>query len=150
MKEGLFKNGIKTGKWIYFSLDGHFEFEYNYDANKVSKIANRQTPEEYFETPVFFDGSPLIPYIYIVNHVRYPYQAKKDNIKGKITLAVCVNKEGKPIQLYLKEKLHPLLDKEVMNAAKSFPRHWKWIPATYHGQNIDSEYHIDIEFELME
>ncbi len=150
IERGVYKNGEKNGRWVYFSLNGVFEFEYDYNTKKVTKIANRQTPDEYIETPVFFDGSPLIPYIYIVNHIDYPQVAKKQDIKGKVTLAVSVNEKGRPVQLQIIEKLHPLLDKEVLRVAKTFPQNWNWIPATYNGQNVVSEYHIDVEFELVE
>ncbi len=150
IERGVYKNGEKNGRWVYFSLNGVFEFEYDYNTKKVTKIANRQTPDEYLETPVFFDGSPLIPYIYIVNHIDYPQIAKNQDIKGKVTLAVSVNTEGKPVQLQIIHKLHPLLDKEVLRVAKTFPRNWNWIPATYNGQNAVSEYHIDVQFELVE
>ncbi len=150
IERGTFKYGQKSNRWLYFSLDGIFDFEYDYNTQKIVKIANRQTPEEYIETPVFFDGSPIIPYLYIVQHVEYPAEAKQHNINGRITLAIHVDKNGRPVSLSLAKKLHPLLDNEVMQAAKTFPSQWKWIPATYNGENIPGEYQIDIEFELID
>ena len=150
IERGVYKNGEKSGRWAYFSLNGIFEFEYDYNVQKVTKIANRQTPDEYFETPVFFDGSPLIPYVYIVNHIDYPQVAKNQEVTGRVTLAVSVDSAGRPVQLQIIKKLHPMLDREVLRVAKTFPRSWNWIPATYNGQNVSNEYHIDIEFELVE
>ncbi len=150
IERGAFENGKKVGRWAYFSLEGYFEFEFDYNTNKVIKISNRQTPEEYLETPVLFKGSPIIPYLYMVRNVIYPSEAKNKDITGKVVLAIRINKQGEITSLFIKEKLHPLLDKEVMKVAKTFPLHWKWIPATYHGQNIDSEYLIDIIFEVVE
>ncbi|SMO76635.1 TonB family C-terminal domain-containing protein [Saccharicrinis carchari] len=150
IEQGAFKNNQKYGRWAYFSLDGVFEFEYDYNTHKVIKISTRQTPEEYMETPILFHGSPIIPYLYMVRNIYYPTEAKNKNISGKVVLAININKKGEVTSLYLKEKLHPLLDKEVMKVAKTMPAHWQWIPATYHGQNISGEYLIDIEFELTE
>ncbi|MGQ1784243.1 MULTISPECIES: energy transducer TonB [unclassified Saccharicrinis] len=150
IERGAFKNNNKFGRWVYFSLDGHFEFEYDYNSQKVIKIANKQTPEEYMETPVLFLGSPLIPYLFMVNNIVYSDEAKDKNIKGKIILAIRVNNKGQITSLFIQEKLHPLLDKEVMRVAKTMPLHWEWIPATYNGENINSEYLIDIQFELAE
>ncbi len=148
IERGAYKNNKKFGRWLYFSLEGFFEFEYDYNSNKVIKITTRRTPEEYMETPILFHGSPIIPYLYMVRNIRYPATAKNKNITGKIVLAIHINKNGRVTSLFLKKKLHPLLDKEVMNVAKTMPMHWQWIPATYHGKNINSEYLIDIEFEL--
>ncbi len=148
VERGDYINGQKSGRWVYFSLDGVFEFEYDYNLKKVTKIANRQTPEEYMQTPVFFDGSPIIPYLYLVSNVCYPDEAKNQNITGKISLKLNISHDGQITALSLSQSLHPLLDKEVLKVAKTFPMDWKWIPATYNGNNIDSEYQIDIEFEL--
>lgn len=148
IERGAYKNNIKYGKWAYFSLDGIFEFEYDYTNNKVIKISNKQAPEEYLETPILFHGSPIIPYLFMVRHIHYPSEAKNKDIAGKVVLAININKKGDITSLYIKEKLHPLLDKEVMRVAKTMPNNWEWIPATYHGQNISSEYLIDISFEL--
>ncbi len=150
VERGAYKNGEKFGIWVYFSLDGMFEFEYDYNLKKVTKIANRQTQEEYMRTPVFFDGSPIIPYLYLVSHVCYPDEAKNKDITGRISLQLNISHDGQITALSLSKNLHPLLDKEVLKVAKTFPADWKWIPATYNGNNIDSEYQIDIEFELYE
>ena len=148
IERGAYKNNVKYGRWAYFSLDGYFEFEYDYTNNKVVKISQKETPEEYLETPVLFHGSPIVPYLFMVQNINYPNEAKQKDIAGKVVLAININKKGKITSLFIKEKLHPLLDKEVMKVAKTMPRHWEWIPATYHGQNIDGEYLIEINFEL--
>lgn len=148
IERGAYKQGNKYGRWVYFSFDEIFEFEFDYNTNKVVKISGKHSPEDYLETPILFHGSPIIPYLYIARNLRYPMKAKEHDINGKITLALKIDKNGQIHSLYLKEKLHPLLDKEVIKVAKTFPNYWEWIPATFHGQNIDSEYQIDIEFEL--
>ncbi len=148
--KGDYNNGEKYGKWVYFSLDGTFDFEYDYTELKLTKIAQKHKPEDYNKTPVFFDGSPIIPYLYLVSHVVYPAEAKNKNIHGKITLTLYISDEGRITALSLSKKLHPLLDKEVLKTAKTFPREWKWIPATYQGHNVSDKYNIDVEFELMD
>jgi TonB family protein len=148
IEQGNYINGVKDGHWAYFSLEGVFEFEYNYNKKKVCNMAARHSEEDFKETPVLFHGSPIIPYLYMVTRVQYPAGAKNKDITGKIILALNIDKNGNITSMYLKEKLHPLLDHEVMKVAKTFPSYWKWIPATFHGQPINSQYTIEIEFEL--
>jgi TonB family protein len=148
IEQGNYKQGVKDGRWAYFSLEGVFEFEYDYNKKKVSNMAARHSEEDFKETPVLFHGSPIIPYLYMVTRVRYPSEAKNKDITGKIILALNIDKNGKLTSLYIKEKLHPSLDHEVMKVAKTFPLHWEWIPASFHGQPINSQYTIEIEFEL--
>ncbi len=150
IEQGIYKENKKFGRWAYFSLDGIFEFEYDHNTQKVIKISSKQTPEEYTETPVLFLGSPIIPYLFMVNHIVYADEAKNKNITGKIVLAIRINSKGQITSLFIKEKLHPILNAEVMRVAKTIPSHWQWIPATYKGKNINSEYLIDIQFDLTE
>jgi len=149
IEQGSYKQGEKCGRWTYFSFEGIFEFEFDYSTNKVVKIAGKHSAEDYLETPVFYLGSPIIPYLYMAQNIRYPEEAKEFNINGKISLSLKVNRNGRILSLHLTKKLHPLLDKEVIKIAKTFPINWEWVPATFHGKNIDSEYQIDIEFELV-
>ncbi len=150
IERGFFRNNKRFGKWAYFSFDGIFEFEYDHTERKVVKITTKHNPEDYLETPILFYGSPIIPYLFMVRNIIYPEDAKNKEITGKVGLAININKTGKITSFYIKNKLHPLLDNEVVRVAKTMPPNWKWIPATYHGQNISSEYLIDIQFELIE
>ena len=150
IERGLFRNNKRFGKWAYFSLDGIFEFEYDHTNCKVVKISTKHNPEDYLETPIFFYGSPIIPYLYMVRNIVYRSEAKNKNITGRVSLAINIDKTGQITNFYIKEKLHPILDREVIRVAKTMPTDWQWIPATYHGQNISSEYLIDIEFELID
>lgn len=150
IEKGQFSNNTKTGKWLYFSLDAIFEYEYNYNTQRISKISGKHKVEDYIQTQAYFKGSPIIPYLFLVKNIRYPVEAKKYNIKGRVSLSIQINSEGKLVSFYINEKLHPLLDKAVIDVAKTFPDNWKWIPAQYNGKNIDGDYIIKIEFELVE
>jgi hypothetical protein len=146
IEKGFFLDGIQSGKWQYYNLKGIFEYEYDYQNNKVSALAGNRDPNN--ETPCLFRGSPLIPYLFIVENLGYPKEARENNIAGKIVLALKINKKGEMWAYYLSEKLHPSLDAEVMRVVRQFPAKWQWLPATKFNEPIDSEYLITIEFEL--
>ncbi len=150
VEKGMYQNGKKYGEWVYFSLDGTFDYAYDYTSKKITKIAQKHKSEDYLRTPVFFDGSPIVPYLYLVSHVVYPQEAKDKNIHGKITLTLYISEKGHITALSLSKKLNPILDKEVLRAAKTFPLDWKWIPATNQGHNVSGKYNIDIEFQLVD
>lgn len=148
IEKGQYANNKKVGKWRYFSLDAIFQYEYNYDTFTFVKIAGKNTGQDYFETPVCFNGSPIVPYLYMVKNVRYPIEAKKHDIRGKSQLTININAKGEITSFYVSKKLHPLMDKEIIRVAKTFPESWTWIPATYDGINTDGKYTIDIEFDI--
>ena len=150
IENGNYINNKKAGKWQFFSLDGILEYEYDFDSGKVVKLAGRNREDLENATPCLFLGSPLIPYLYIVNNIHYPEKAQVQNIGGKVVLALKVGKNGELWSMYLYKKLDPILDSEVMRVARSFPDQWKWLPATQKGVNVDGEYLITIEFEPQE
>lgn len=83
-----------------------------------------------------------------MNHINYPLKAFDLNISGKVVLALKINTNGELWGIYLYEKLHPLLDREVMRVARKIPDDWQWLAATKNGKPINEEYHIVIKFEV--
>ena len=147
IENGNYINNKKVGKWQFFSLNGILEYEYDFDKGKVIKLAGREKEDIDNMTPCLFLGSPLIPYLYIVNNIHYPEIAQDNHISGKVVLALKIGKNGELWSMYLYEKLDPILDSEVMRVARSFPRQWQWLPATRKGTDVDGEYLITIVFE---
>jgi hypothetical protein len=146
IEKGIYHNGEKIGRWQYFNLKGIFEYEYDYQQGRVSRLSGNRDPN--LETPCLFKGSPLIPYLFIVQNMGYPQEAREKELAGKIILALKINKKGEMWAYYLSEKLHPTLDTEVMRVVRQFPSTWEWLPATRFKEPTDSEYLITIEFEL--
>lgn len=147
LEKGYYSKNEQVGLWRYYNMDGIFEFEYDFTKQKITRLSGRRDPE--METPCLFQGSPLIPYLFIVQHVNYPSDAYELDISGKVVLVLKVNKEGEVWAFYLSEKLHKSFDTEVMRVAKKFPSDWKWLPATKFGNPVESEYIITVEFELV-
>ena len=147
IENGSFSENKRTGKWQFFSLDGVLEYEYDFDSNKILRLSGKNSEDLKNKTPCLFLGSPLIPYLYIVNKMYYPAKARDKKIGGRVVLALKINSKGELWSMYLYKKLDPLLDKEVMRVARSFPASWQWLPATLNGKNIDGEYMISIEFD---
>jgi hypothetical protein len=146
IENGTYKRGEKVGLWRYYNLKGIFEYEYDFKSKQVTRLSGDRDPS--LETPCLFNGSPLIPYLFIVQHVRYPKEALDKDLSGKVVLGLKISSEGKVWALYLVEKFHPAFDAEVMRVAREFPRDWEWLPATKFKQPVDGEYLITIEFEL--
>lgn len=148
IEKGYYDQNIPVGRWQFYNLKGIFEYEYDHQTKKITALSGHRDPKQ--ETPCLFKGSPLIPYLYIVQKVGYPKEAIDKNIKGQVVLALKIGKDGQIWAMYLSEKLHPLLDAEVLRVARTFPANWEWLPATHFGEPIDGEYLITIEFELDE
>jgi len=148
IEKGRYLNNCQIGKWQYFNLNNILEYEYDYDVEKIVRIAGRARRELAMATPCMFKGSPLIPYLFIVGHLNYPEQAKELDISGEVELGLRISKEGSIVSYYLSKKLHPILDHAVMKVAGKIPSEWEFLAATRMGNPINGEYRIAIQFEL--
>ncbi|MBN2165230.1 MAG: energy transducer TonB [Marinilabiliaceae bacterium] len=148
IESGFYKHNRPVGLWRYYSLKGIFEYEYDYSEGRVTRLSGDRDPD--YETPCLFKGSPIIPYLYIVENVNYPKEALDKNLSGKVVLGLKINKKGEVWSLYLVEKMHKSFDAEVLRVARDFPLTWQWLSATKFGEPVDGEYLITIEFELLQ
>ncbi|TAJ11881.1 hypothetical protein DMA11_15145 [Marinilabiliaceae bacterium JC017] len=147
VESGQYTNNQKTGIWQFFSFNGVLEYEYNFDRSAIVKLSGERGRQLKRISPCLYLGSPVVPYLFVVNHISYPLEALDLNISGKVVLALKINAKGELWGFYLHEKLHPLLDSEVMRVARKIPDDWQWLAATQNGKSISEEYHIVIKFE---
>jgi len=148
IERGKYVNNQPSGRWKYYNLNSILEYEYDFDKNEIIRISGKDSKELKQRTPCLFKGSPIVPYLFLANKLGYPQQAKEDDVQGKVVLALKINKKGEVYGFYIAEKLHSVIDHAVIEVAKTMPEDWEFIAATYMGNAIDSEYFIDIEFEL--
>lgn len=148
IEKGRYLNNNQIGKWQFFNLNSILEYEYDFDKNKVVRISGKEPRDLAIATPCMFKGSPLIPYLFIVNNLHYPEKARELDISGEVELGLLINETGNIVSYYLSKKLHPLLDRAVMQVAGQFPDNWEFLAATRQGQPISGEYRIAIQFEL--
>lgn len=75
--------------------------------------------------------------------MKYPKDAKRNNIKGKVYVEFVVDKEGKVKQetVTVRNELCPSCDVEAMRLIKGSPA---WIP----GVNLDTNEKIEFKFVL--
>ena len=144
LERGQYLKGDRVGLWRFYNLQGIFEFEFDYATRSVTRMSDNI--DVTVETPCLYLGSPFIPYHYLRN-IEYPQEAYEQKLKGKVVLTLKITKEGKLESYYLSEKLHPVLDAEVLKVVAKFPPQWEWVPATRMGQLVESEYVVTIYFD---
>ena len=148
IEKGLYDKNKKVGKWRFYNLNNILEYEYDFGSEELILMSGSDQLDLRLYSPCLFKGSPLIPYLHIVNELGYPQKAINEDIEGKVVLALKVNNEGRVYGFYIAEKLHPTIDKAVIEVAKKMPSDWRFIAATKKGKAINGEYHIAIEFYL--
>ncbi len=82
---------------------------------------------------------------YLLENVKYPEQAKKDGIQGKVFISFTVTKTGKIEKTKVTQSVNALLDAEALRVVSSMP---DWIPGEVGGKAVDAEMTLPIQFKL--
>ena len=82
---------------------------------------------------------------YLSDNVRYPDEALKDAIEGKVIVRFDVNKDGSISDVTIVRSLQPLLDAEAMRVINAMP---KWNPGTQRGKPIKVGFTLPVNFSL--
>lgn len=82
---------------------------------------------------------------WLAYNTRYPQEAHKANIQGKVVVRFVVGADGKIGEAKVLRSVSPELDAEAVRVVKSMPA---WIPGKNGGKAVASYYSIPIEFRL--
>jgi len=126
----------------------------NVDSDKKVEniaIANAADPKK--DKPVFvvveqmpeFPGGALALRNFIAQSVKYPVEAQKAGVVGKVFVTFVVNNNGKVENTKIARSVNPALDAEAIRVVNSLP---DWKPGMQHGEAVDVSYTMPIEFKL--
>jgi TonB family protein len=139
----IWSPGKMNGKAVKVSYTVPINFALNDDSkdeasgrNEVFKIV-----EDMPELP----GGDLALRKYIAANVKYPPEAKKEGIQGKVFVKFVVAKDGGTKDSEIARGVHPSLDKEALRVINALP---KWKPGKQRGQAVNVQYTVPINFVL--
>ncbi len=90
-----------------------------------------------------FPGGELALRKYITEQIRYPSEAHKNNIQGKVFVTFVINSIGKVDRAKIARGVDPLLDAEAIRVVNSLP---DWIPGRQDGTAVDVSYTVPVQF----
>lgn len=130
---------------------------YKADPKNTADVALNQAPSDPNDVKVYdfvsIDRQPTFPggmqmfYAYISKSVKYPAEAHKNNVQGKVYLSFIVEKNGALAEIKVERKLGAGTDEEAVRVLQESP---KWIPGIYNGRVVRVKYNIPISFSLTE
>ena len=82
---------------------------------------------------------------FVVENVKYPEEAKKNGIQGKVFISFTVTKTGKLENIKVLKNLNDLLDAEALRVISTMP---DWVPGESKGTAVDVEVTLPIMFKL--
>lgn len=147
--EGPNKVYFKPGKYTYkviadykkmtsgrFSAPMGSSAKSSDDSDKVFPVVEQQ-PE--------FPGGISKLYSYLGKTVKYPAQAKRDSIVGRVFVSFVVEKDGAISNVKLLRGIGGGCDKEAMRVVSEMPN---WKPGLMKGQAVRVQYNLPIKFVL--
>lgn len=95
--------------------------------------------------PATFVGGTSALMTFLRNNIKYPAEARENNIQGKVVATFSISTTGKIINPKIKESVHILLDDEVIRIIKLQP---DWKPAIENGVAVESSFTLPVNFKL--
>ena len=92
-----------------------------------------------------YPGGQAALFEYLSKNIKYPADAEKKKVEGKIFVTFVVDADGKITDVSLMRKVFPSLDAEAIRVISAMPN---WIPGKQKGQVVRVKYTVPIIFRL--
>jgi protein TonB len=156
--KGQFDNGKKVGVWEFTGNDGQVEQKIDFTNNKVTNLKPADLSEGYWikdgenykeikpdEPPVFIGGKSWF-YYYSWTLLRYPADARRRGVQGKVLISATITKDGKMIDEKVEEGPGYGTNEEALRVIQMIQD--DWIPAMVNGEAVEIRILIPVTFKL--
>ena len=92
-----------------------------------------------------YPGGQAALFEYLNKNIKYPADAEKKKVEGKVFVTFVVDSDGKITDVSLLKKVFPSLDAEAIRVISAMPN---WIPGRQKGQAVRVKYTVPIMFRL--
>ena len=82
---------------------------------------------------------------YLMSNIKYPKEAQKDNIQGKVLVSFVIDSKGNIKDIKIPKPVNTMLDEEAIRVIETMP---KWTPGKKDGKAVSVQYTIPIMFKL--
>ena len=137
-------------KWIPGTRDGEavntrITLPINFVVQKDPKFEGQDSVEIKVEKmPEFPKGATALNQ-YLSNNIKYPVDAMKAGIQGRVICQFIVSKDGSITDIKVLRSVHPSLDREAVRVIKNMP---KWTPGMQDGKVVNVRYTLPINFRM--
>ena len=92
-----------------------------------------------------FPGGPSALMQFLSQNVKYPAEAHKAGVEGRVIATFIVEKDGSISEARIARSVHPSLDAEALRVIGSMPN---WMPGKHNGEAVRVKYTVPITFKL--
>jgi TonB family protein len=152
LESGLVKQGQKEGLWKgnNGSKSLNLSLEEDYNNNKlisgkaVDTAGNVYTYNEREVQPLYPGGLQGLAN-FLARQMKYPSNARKKNIQGKVFVTFVITKDGSPTDFEVARSPDDELSAEAIRVLKKMPN---WTPGLQYGRPVKVSYTMPIAFSL--
>lgn len=153
VEEGDVKNGESDGQWTGIVIEqDSLRFKDTYvNGRLIAGISTDKKGETYRYTqkqanPEFTGGETAFAH-FLIRNIRYPDQAKENNIQGKVYITFVVERDGEITEAKTVRSPSKEISDEGLRVINLSP---KWVPGYLHGKPVRVQFTVPINFSLGE
>ncbi|MGA0557119.1 TonB family protein [Larkinella sp. VNQ87] len=151
LETGAVKNGVKDGEWTGRRENGELAYRETYENGKC--LSGKSYTEKgdvltYTEpeiNPEFKGGMSALGQ-FLASNIRYPSDAARAKVQGKVIVSFVVGKEGTVENAKVVKGIGYGADEEALRVVKATSGKWK--PGVHRGQAIRVKYMMPINFAI--
>jgi TonB family protein len=146
-EEGPVVNGIEEGEWHHKSdsVEAITEYKNGKIVSVASLYKSGSKIYSYVEKAPTFPGGQEGFGKFIGSNIKYPAEAKKKAIQGKVIISFVVEKDGSLSEIKAVKGIGSGCDEEAVNVMKLSP---KWEPGVHNGKPVPVLLTLPITFSL--
>lgn len=155
VKASIFYSNGKLHSVKAYYPDGKLQREDSYDKNgKLKKSllydenGKATKNKEPWERKPEFPGGNIALMNVVKSTLKYPKDAFKAYVTGRVILQFTVNKEGQMVNPKFLRTLHPSLDQEAMRVIEAIGKKYTWEPGISQGEKVNTKMVIPIVFNI--
>ena len=111
----------------------------------VSQKDQKEEPFNVVEDMPAFPGGMEAMIQFISSNIKYPADAKKQKVDGRVLVNFVVEKDGSITEVKVIKPAFPSLDAEAIRVVKAMP---KWKPGYQNGKAVRVQFTMPINFSL--
>ncbi len=146
---GEYKKGFKDGLWKGYTKSGKPKYEETYKKGNVKGISWDQDGNEIkynnLEEPPSPVGGMVNFYKYVGKNMKYPKDARRRGIQGKVFVQFKVNEGGRLVEVETIKGIGVGCDEEAERVVNNSP---EWIPGKQRGQPVKVKMILPLTFKL--
>jgi antitoxin component YwqK of YwqJK toxin-antitoxin module len=143
-EEGNYRNGYKDGAWKGTTNKASYEEIYDngiFKSGTTTLRDGKQITYDKMEKLPEFKGGMAEFYKYLGRNYRYPADALRNSVSGKLYVTFVVKSDGSLTDLSFKNDLGYGTQEEAIRVLNECP---KWNPGKQHGIPVNVKYNINI------